>query len=162
MEQSSSESRVCPRCSAKLTKEDLYNMFPNFKKHIEKYGKIFHKNEKDNLDAPTFTDVEAFVKALNDNMKKYKINTCRTKSYFLTHLAKETGQFMYSIEKISESKANKNYADVAGNGNEASGDGYKYRGRGLIQITRKNGYKRFGKAIGKGEDYFVNNPKKMV
>jgi len=35
-----------------------------------------------------------------------------------------------------------------GNGDEASGDGYRYRGRGLIQLTGKNNYERFADDIG--------------
>ena len=35
-----------------------------------------------------------------------------------------------------------------GNGAESSGDGWKYRGRGLIQLTGKNNYKAFAKWVG--------------
>lgn len=44
--------------------------------------------------------------------------------------------------------ANKVYANRMGNGTEASGDGYKFRGRGLIQLTGKDNYTRFAKSIG--------------
>jgi predicted chitinase len=40
------------------------------------------------------------------------------------------------------------YANRMDNGNAASGDGYRYRGRGLLQITGKNAYTRFGKQLG--------------
>lgn len=44
--------------------------------------------------------------------------------------------------------ANRVYANRMGNGNEQSGDGWRYRGRGLIQLTGKNNYAAFGKSMG--------------
>ena len=49
----------------------------------------------------------------------------------------------------AEKTANKVYANRMGNGTEASGDGFKCRGRGLIQLTGKDNYSRFAKSIGK-------------
>jgi putative chitinase len=46
------------------------------------------------------------------------------------------------------------YANRMGNGNEASGDGFKYRGRGYIQLTGKNNYQAFSGFI--GEDCVAN------
>lgn len=52
----------------------------------------------------------------------------------------------------SEKIANRVYANRMGNGNEASGDGFKFRGRGLIQLTGKDNYTRFAKSISKTLD----------
>ncbi len=58
-------------------------------------------------------------------------------------------------EKQPEKIANKVYANRMGNGDENSGDGYKFRGRGFIQLTGKDNYKNFSKFI--GEDT-ISNP----
>jgi putative chitinase len=54
-----------------------------------------------------------------------------------------------------QSIANKVYANRNGNNDEKSGDGWKYRGRGFMQITMKNNYKDLSKDT--GIDY-INNP----
>lgn len=48
--------------------------------------------------------------------------------------------------------ANRVYANRMGNGNEASGDGWLYRGGGLLQLTGKNNYAAWGKTIGKSAE----------
>jgi putative chitinase len=50
---------------------------------------------------------------------------------------------------------NKIYANRMGNGDDASGDGYKYRGRGYIQLTGKENYEAFNKTV---PDDVVSNP----
>lgn len=51
--------------------------------------------------------------------------------------------------------ANRVYANRMGNGNEASGDGWKYRGRGFIQLTGKENYTKLSDATG---ICYVQNP----
>ena len=53
-----------------------------------------------------------------------------------------------------EKIGNRVYANIIGNGNEASGDGYRYRGRGYIQLTGKSNYQAFSDFI--GEDCVAN------
>jgi putative chitinase len=57
-------------------------------------------------------------------------------------------------ERKPEKIANLVYGGRMGNGDEVSGDGYKFRGRGYIQLTGKNNYVAFGKAI--NEDIAAN------
>ena len=72
------------------------------------------------------------------------------KKYFPTEaLAKE-------YERKPEKIANRVYASRMGNGDEASGDGWKYRGRGALQLTGKANYEAFAKWLGKPE--LVANP----
>jgi len=53
--------------------------------------------------------------------------------------------------------ANRVYANRMGNGPEGSGDGWKYRGRGFLQLTGKNNYRAFGIYIGR-EQEVLDNP----
>jgi len=57
-------------------------------------------------------------------------------------------------ERKPEKIANLVYGNRMGNGSETSGDGYKFRGRGYIQLTGKDNYTAFGKAI--NEDITAN------
>lgn len=67
---------------------------------------------------------------------------------FKTHFtAAQAQQYAHNPEKIG----NRVYADRLGNGNEASGDGYRYRGRGLIQLTGKYNYGELRKFLAKQE-----------
>lgn len=63
------------------------------------------------------------------------------KKYFT---AKQAAQYAKQPQKI----ANRVYANRGGNGNESSGDGWKYRGRGPIQITFADNYTKYGSMIG--------------
>ena len=55
--------------------------------------------------------------------------------------------------------ANRAYSGKIGNGDEASGDGYEYRGRGFVQLTGRDNYEKFGVLI--GED-LLSNPDRVL
>ena len=62
-----------------------------------------------------------------------------------------------AYERQPQKIANRVYANRMGNGDEASGEGWKYRGRGPLQLTGKNNYRAFGKYIGR-EQEILDNP----
>ena len=66
------------------------------------------------------------------------------------------GNLEESYARQPEKIATRVYADRMGNGNEASGDGWKYRGRGALQLTGKANYEAFAKYLGNNE--VMENP----
>jgi putative chitinase len=66
------------------------------------------------------------------------------------------GNLEESYARKPEKIANRVYASRMGNGNEASGDGWKFRGRGALQTTGKDNYSQFAKHLGKPE--IMTNP----
>jgi putative chitinase len=60
-------------------------------------------------------------------------------------------------ERQPQKIANRVYANRMGNGPESSGDGWKYRGRGPLQLTGKDNYRAFGRYIGR-EQEILDNP----
>ena len=74
--------------------------------------------------------------------------TTTFKKYFLTEAA--AGPYARNPQKI----ASKVYGGRMGNGPESTGDGFKFRGRGYIQLTGKENYTSFAKSI--GEDTVAN------
>jgi putative chitinase len=65
------------------------------------------------------------------------------------------GNISESYARNPEKIANKVYSSRMGNGDEASGDGWKYRGRGSLQTTGKNNYAEFDKIV---EENILENP----
>jgi|GEM_PF-3175526 len=145
------KNETCPRCTAKLTKAELQKLFPNLKKDEDLFAKTRerYKNKKEyKTTLPDYT-LDAFVNELNKTMEEFEINTCRRKAYFLAQIAIETGDLQDIAENITEAKANEDYGT----------DGFKFRGRGLIQVTFKKGYERFGTFCGKD---FITDPDTLL
>ena len=89
-------------------------------------------------------------KALNENLNYGAKGLLTTfKKYFPTeNLAKQ-------YERKPEKIANRVYGGRMGNGPEATGEGYKFRGRGYIQLTGKDNYKAFDAVV---TESIVDNP----
>jgi putative chitinase len=127
---------------------------------------------------------DAVIQMIPDTAAKFQINTPLRLAHFLAQCGHESGGFRLTQENLNYSAkglngifkkyfpteaaaaayarnpqkiANKVYGNRMGNGDEGSGDGYKFRGRGYIQLTGKDNYTAFGKSI--GEDICANPDK---
>lgn len=107
-------------------------------------------------------------------LEEYQINTPRRIAAFMAQCGHESGGFVFLSENLNysaqglmrtfakyfpdqstamayarnpEKIANRVYANRMGNGDEASGDGFRYRGRGLIQVTGKDNYFWFASSL---------------
>jgi putative chitinase len=69
----------------------------------------------------------------------------------------QTDAIAKAYERQPQRIANRAYANRMGNGDEASGEGFAYKGRGPLQLTGKNNYRAFGKYIGR-EQEILDNP----
>jgi putative chitinase len=117
---------------------------------------------------------DAVISQLPDTIAKFELNTPLRLAHFLAQAGHESGGFRVLNENLNysakgllgifkkyfpteakaktyerkpEKIANLVYGGRMGNGAEATGDGYKFRGRGYIQLTGKDNYTAFGKAI---------------
>lgn len=116
-------------------------------------------------------------KALEQLFPDYEINTPQRMAAFIAQCAHESGSFMFLTENLNyrwqslrkvfpkyfptdelaqdyanrpnkqEAIANRIYASRMGNGPEESGDGYRFRGRGLIQLTGRSNYTWFAASL---------------
>lgn len=125
---------------------------------------------------------QAVIDAIPDTAARFGITTPLRLAHFLAQCGHESGGFKATQENLNysakglcgifrkyfpsvtvamqyerkpEKIANRVYASRMGNGNEASGEGWKYRGRGYIQLTGKENYKAFDATV--PED-IISNP----
>lgn len=126
--------------------------------------------------APKAKDPEAHAAALEEARVASSVTTARRLCHFMGQIYVETGGFTGMVENMNyrdpnrldalfsavrgtadaralikrgpEAIANRVYANRLGNGDEASGDGWKYRGSGYKQLTGKSNYAKIGKLTG--------------
>jgi len=89
-----------------------------------------------------------FVPVLNAAMAKYAIVTRLRSAAFIAQIGHESGQFRWLKELWGPTAQQKGYEGRADLGNTVNGDGFKYRGRGLIQVTGRANYAACGDALG--------------
>lgn len=88
--------------------------------------------------------IPSFVAPLNGAMHEFHINSPIRQAAFIAQIAHESGELRY-VKEIASGAAYEGRKDL---GNTQPGDGMKYKGRGLIQITGRNNYAECGKALG--------------
>lgn len=89
-----------------------------------------------------------FVPALNTAMNRYGIVGTARAAAFIAQVGHESGQLRYLREIWGPTAQQAGYEGRADLGNTVKGDGSKYRGRGLIQITGRANYAQCGEALG--------------
>jgi putative chitinase len=129
-------------------------------------------------------ETSEWFNVLSAELGKHEINTVPRIASFVSQCAHESGDFRVMKENLNYSAealnkvfkkyfptlesaypynrkpfeiANKVYANRMGNGDQASGDGFKYRGRGLIQITGKDNYRKCSLAL-YNDERLLDNP----
>ena len=93
------------------------------------------------LSKPTTLDL--YVEPLNAAMNEFEINNVARETMFLAQVAHESGGFHY-VQEIASGAAYEGRADL---GNIEPGDGVRFKGRGLIQITGRANYDSCGQAL---------------
>lgn len=122
--------------------------------------------------------------ALGNNLPEYEVTSVNRVAAFLAQTCHESGNYAKLHENLNyraesliktwptrfnssnaaayahqpEKIANKVYSSRNGNGDEASGDGWKFRGRGILQITGKANYTACSAALYEDPQYLLDNP----
>lgn len=97
--------------------------------------------------------VDAFLQPLNDAMQDFQINTPARQAAFLAQVGHESGQLVY-VRELASGEAYEFRKDL---GNTEEGDGTRFKGRGLIQVTGRNNYLACSMALF-GDDRLLHFP----
>lgn len=107
----------------------------------------------------TDANIDKYFEPLNAVLVKYEINTPLRIAHFIAQLAHESGSFRYNEEIWPNPQLDANGVATRGNswqlkyegradlGNTQTGDGYRFRGRGLIQLTGRANYTKYGEYL---------------
>lgn len=87
---------------------------------------------------------DVFAEPLSHAMFEFDINTLAREAAFLAQILHESGSLRY-VREIASGEAYEGRSDL---GNSQPGDGVRFKGRGLIQITGRSNYKSCGDALG--------------
>lgn len=98
-----------------------------------------------------------FAVPLGNAMEKYQINTPLRQAAFLAQIAHESGSLRY-VREIASGQA---YEGRAGLGNTEPGDGQRFRGRGLIQITGRANYRACSVALFGSPETLLDHPEML-
>ncbi len=90
-------------------------------------------------------DIQIYFPGLKTVLERYDISTPRRIAHFLAQIGHESGDLRYH-EEIASGSA---YEGRANLGNTVPGDGRRFKGRGLIQLTGRANYTDYGAAIGR-------------
>ena len=89
-----------------------------------------------------------FASFVTDAMKEFGIDTPQRQAAFLAQVGHESGGLKWLTELWGPTASQLRYEGRVDLGNTHLGDGYRYRGRGLIQVTGRDNYARMGRALG--------------